>query len=85
MQQLQASQLLEQLENNDLNSVRIDIPYIQESVGQLIGLQPSSGAQSPSLSTGLRLKETGSISASNKKRTKPQINGSQEDNAQGRI
>ncbi|KAA6401942.1 MAG: hypothetical protein EZS28_002531 [Streblomastix strix] len=52
-------------------------------VGLLTGLQPSSGTQSPSLSAGLRLKETGSISANNMERTVSQINEVHEDNDEG--
>ncbi|KAA6344774.1 MAG: hypothetical protein EZS28_052216 [Streblomastix strix] len=74
LQQLQASQQLQQQESNDLNNMNVDIPDIQGTVGQLTGLQPSSGAQSPDLNAGLRLKEAGSISANNRERTDPQIN-----------
>ncbi|KAA6394368.1 MAG: hypothetical protein EZS28_010108, partial [Streblomastix strix] len=55
---------------------------IQGTVGQLTGLQPSSGAQSLSLNAGLRLKETGTISVSNRERTDPQKNEGQKDNAE---
>ncbi|KAA6396805.1 MAG: hypothetical protein EZS28_007667 [Streblomastix strix] len=82
LQKLQASQQLEQQKNNDFNIMNIDIPDIQGTIGQLTGLQPSSGAQSASLNAGLRLKETGSISASNWERTDPQINKGQEDNTE---
>ncbi|KAA6379937.1 MAG: hypothetical protein EZS28_024536 [Streblomastix strix] len=60
--------------------MKIDIPDIQGTVGQLTGLQPSSNAQNPSLSSALRLKEAGSISASNRERTEPQINEGHDDN-----
>ncbi|KAA6396006.1 MAG: hypothetical protein EZS28_008464 [Streblomastix strix] len=68
LQQLQASQQLEQQENNDLNNTNVEKPDIQGTVGQLTGLQPSSGAQSPSLNA--------------RERTDPQINEGQRDNAE---
>ncbi|KAA6385029.1 MAG: hypothetical protein EZS28_019446, partial [Streblomastix strix] len=46
LQQLQANQQLQQQGNTDLNNMNVDIPDIQGPVGQLTGLQPSSGAQS---------------------------------------
>ncbi|KAA6374998.1 MAG: hypothetical protein EZS28_029475 [Streblomastix strix] len=52
------------------------------TIGQLTGLQPNSGAQSPGLNSGIKLNETGSISASNRERTEPQINEGHEDNAE---
>ncbi|KAA6381705.1 MAG: hypothetical protein EZS28_022767 [Streblomastix strix] len=60
----------------------VDIPDIQGTIGQQTGLQPSSGAQSPTLSTRLKLKEAGSISANIMERTDPQINEGHEDNAE---
>ncbi|KAA6401184.1 MAG: hypothetical protein EZS28_003290 [Streblomastix strix] len=82
LKQLQASQQLLQQGKNYLNNMNVDISVIQGTIGQLTGLQPCSGAQSPSINAELRLKETGSISASNKERTDPQINEGQEDNAE---
>ncbi|KAA6364258.1 MAG: hypothetical protein EZS28_040216 [Streblomastix strix] len=82
LQQLQANQQLEQQENNDFNNINIDIFDIQGTVGQLTGLYASSGAQRQGLNAGLRLKETGSISASNREKTDRQINDSHEDNAE---
>ncbi|KAA6372185.1 MAG: hypothetical protein EZS28_032288, partial [Streblomastix strix] len=81
LEQSKAKQQLQQQENNDFNNTNVEIPDIQGTVGQLIGLQPSSGAQSSGLNAGLRLKEAGSISASNSERTEPQINESHEDNS----
>ncbi|KAA6355660.1 MAG: hypothetical protein EZS28_048813, partial [Streblomastix strix] len=75
-------QLLQQKENTDLNNESVQIPDIQGTVGQLAGLQPSPIAESPSLNAGLRPEGAGSISASNRKRTEPQINeGHDDDNA----
>ncbi|KAA6374589.1 MAG: hypothetical protein EZS28_029885 [Streblomastix strix] len=82
LQELKAKQLLQQQENNDLNNINVDISDIQGTVGYLTGLQLSSGAQSPGLNAGLRLKETGSLSASNRERTEPQIIEGQQDNAE---
>ncbi|KAA6396870.1 MAG: hypothetical protein EZS28_007601 [Streblomastix strix] len=81
LQQFQASQQHYQQENYDLNNMNVDIPDIRRTAEQLIGLQPSSGAQSPSLSAGLMLKETGSTSASNMERIDHQINEGHDDNA----
>ncbi|KAA6371479.1 MAG: hypothetical protein EZS28_032996, partial [Streblomastix strix] len=52
------------------------------TAGQRTGLQSSSGAQNPGLNTGLKLKETGSIQASNREKTEHQINEGYEDNAE---
>ncbi|KAA6371389.1 MAG: hypothetical protein EZS28_033085 [Streblomastix strix] len=82
LQKLQASQWLQQIGYNDLNNMNVDISDIQGTVGQLTGMQPSSGAQSPGLNAGLKLKETVSISANNRERTEPQINEGHEDNAE---
>ncbi|KAA6364838.1 MAG: hypothetical protein EZS28_039636 [Streblomastix strix] len=82
LEQLKAKKQLQQYENNDLNNTNTEIHDIQGTVGQLTGLQPSSGAQTPGLNAGLRLKEAGSISASNSERTEPQINEGHEDYAQ---
>ncbi|KAA6361407.1 MAG: hypothetical protein EZS28_043067, partial [Streblomastix strix] len=82
LEQLQANQQLQQQENNDLNNTNIETLDIQGTVGQLTGLQPSSGAQNAGLNVGPRLKEAGSISANNRKRTEPQINEGYEDNAE---
>ncbi|KAA6368987.1 MAG: hypothetical protein EZS28_035486, partial [Streblomastix strix] len=81
LKELKVKQQLQQKENNDLNHVNFEIPDIQGTAGQLTGLQPSSDAQRPGLNAGLRLNETGSILASNKERTKPQINECHDDNA----
>ncbi|KAA6400592.1 MAG: hypothetical protein EZS28_003887 [Streblomastix strix] len=51
------------------------------TVGQLTGLQPSPSAESPGLNAGLKPTEAGSISASNRERTEPQINEGHDDNA----
>ncbi|KAA6380042.1 MAG: hypothetical protein EZS28_024432 [Streblomastix strix] len=59
-----------------------DMPDIQKTVGLLTDQQLSSGVQSPSLNAGLRLKQTGSISASNRDRIIPQINESYGNNAE---
>ncbi|KAA6380050.1 MAG: hypothetical protein EZS28_024424 [Streblomastix strix] len=64
--ELLQSQQLQQQQNNDLNNTIVDIPDIQGTVGQLTGLQPSSDAQNLGLNAGPRLKEAGSISASNR-------------------
>ncbi|KAA6403686.1 MAG: hypothetical protein EZS28_000799 [Streblomastix strix] len=82
LQQLQASQQLEQQENNDLNNMNVEMPDIQGTVGQLTCLQPSPSAEGPGLNAGLRPMEAGSISASNRERTEPQLNEGQEDNAE---
>ncbi|KAA6364778.1 MAG: hypothetical protein EZS28_039696, partial [Streblomastix strix] len=66
---LKARQQLQQQENIDLNNTNVEIPDIQGTVGQLTGSQPSPIAESPSLNAGLKVKETGSISAINSKRT----------------
>ncbi|KAA6374882.1 MAG: hypothetical protein EZS28_029592 [Streblomastix strix] len=82
LEQLKAKQQLQQQENIDLNNTNVEIPDIQGTVGQLIGLQPSPIAEGPSLNAGLRPEEAGSISASNRERTEPQINeGHDDDNA----
>ncbi|KAA6402928.1 MAG: hypothetical protein EZS28_001537, partial [Streblomastix strix] len=52
------------------------------TVGQLTGLQPSSGAQNPGLNAGLKPIEARSISASNSKRTESQMNEGHDDNAE---
>ncbi|KAA6355784.1 MAG: hypothetical protein EZS28_048689, partial [Streblomastix strix] len=82
LEQLKANQQLQLEEINYLKNMNVETPDIQGTVGQLTGLQPSSGAQSPSLSAGLRLKEMGPISASNRERTDLQINEGHEDNAE---
>ncbi|KAA6396580.1 MAG: hypothetical protein EZS28_007893 [Streblomastix strix] len=82
LKQLKSIQLLQQQENNDLNNTNIEIPDIRGTDRQLTGLQPSSGAQSPSLNAGSMLKEAGSILASNRERTEPQINEGHEDIAE---
>ncbi|KAA6367850.1 MAG: hypothetical protein EZS28_036624 [Streblomastix strix] len=82
LEQLKAIQLLQQQENTDLNNENVDSPDIQETVGQLTGLQPETGAQSPGLNVWLRLKEAGLMSASNRERTEPQINEGHEDNVE---
>ncbi|KAA6357028.1 MAG: hypothetical protein EZS28_047444, partial [Streblomastix strix] len=61
--------------------MNVDISDFQGTVGQPTGLQPSSGAQSPGLNAGLRLKEAGSISASNREKTQSKLNEGHEDNA----
>ncbi|KAA6359417.1 MAG: hypothetical protein EZS28_045057 [Streblomastix strix] len=83
LEELKAKQQLQQQkENTDLNNESVQTPDIQGTVGQLAGLQPSPIAESPSLIAGLRPEEAGSISASNRKRTEPQINeGHDNDNA----
>ncbi|KAA6370791.1 MAG: hypothetical protein EZS28_033681, partial [Streblomastix strix] len=81
LQQLKAEQQLRQQENIDLNNENVDSPDIQGTVGQLTGLQPSPSAESPGLNAGPRPVETGSISASNRERTEPQINEGHDDNA----
>ncbi|KAA6377612.1 MAG: hypothetical protein EZS28_026861 [Streblomastix strix] len=78
---LKAKQQLRQQENNDLNYTNVEIPDIQGTVGQLTGLQPSPSAEGPGFNAGLKPTEVGSISASNRKRTEPQINGGHDDNA----
>ncbi|KAA6367298.1 MAG: hypothetical protein EZS28_037176 [Streblomastix strix] len=59
-----------------------DTSDVQGTVGQLTGLQPSSGAQSPSINAGLRLKGSGSISAGNWQKQDFQINEGHENNAE---
>ncbi|KAA6392914.1 MAG: hypothetical protein EZS28_011562 [Streblomastix strix] len=76
------SKYLQQQGNNDINNMNVDTSDIQGTVGQLTGLQPSSCAQSSNLSAGLKLKETGLISANNKERTDLQINEGNENNAE---
>ncbi|KAA6317882.1 MAG: hypothetical protein EZS28_055025, partial [Streblomastix strix] len=73
LEQQLLKQQLQQQQNNDLNNINVDISDIQGTVGQPTGLQPSSGAQSPGLNAGLRLKEAGLISDSNSERTDPQL------------
>ncbi|KAA6391761.1 MAG: hypothetical protein EZS28_012714 [Streblomastix strix] len=58
MLRLQTSQQLQQQENSDLNKMDADTSVIQGTVGQLTGLQPNSGAQSPSLNAKPKRKET---------------------------
>ncbi|KAA6360251.1 MAG: hypothetical protein EZS28_044222, partial [Streblomastix strix] len=82
LEQLKAIQQLQQQEIIDLNNTNIEIPDIQGTVGQLTGLQPSSGAQNPGLNAGPKLKEAGSISAIYSERIEPQINEGQQDNAE---
>ncbi|KAA6368889.1 MAG: hypothetical protein EZS28_035583, partial [Streblomastix strix] len=83
LEELKAKQQLQQQkENTDLNNESVQTPDIQGTFGQLAGLQPSPIAESPSLIAGLRPEEAGSKSASNRKRTEPQINeGHDDDNA----
>ncbi|KAA6315427.1 MAG: hypothetical protein EZS28_055422, partial [Streblomastix strix] len=81
LQELKAKQQLQQQNNNDLNNTNVEIPDIQGTVGQLTGLQPSPIAEGPSLNAGLRPEEAGSISASNRERTEPQISEGHDDNA----
>ncbi|KAA6379022.1 MAG: hypothetical protein EZS28_025451 [Streblomastix strix] len=76
MKKLQTGQYLEQQEDCEHNNMDVDASDIQGTVGQPTGLQSSSGAQSPSLNAWLRLKDTGSISASNRDRTELQMGGS---------
>ncbi|KAA6396586.1 MAG: hypothetical protein EZS28_007880, partial [Streblomastix strix] len=52
------------------------------TVGQLSGLQPSSGAEGPGLNAGLKPVEAGLISAGNRERTEPQINEDRDENAE---
>ncbi|KAA6388216.1 MAG: hypothetical protein EZS28_016255, partial [Streblomastix strix] len=78
---LKAKQQLQQQENNDLKDTNVEIPDIQGTVGQLTGSQPSPIAESPGLNAGLRPTEAGSISASYRERTEPQINEGHDDNA----
>ncbi|KAA6398397.1 MAG: hypothetical protein EZS28_006081 [Streblomastix strix] len=80
LQQLKATQQIQQQENNDLNYRNVVIPDIQGTVGLLTGLYPSSSAQSTSFNARLRLKETGLISTGNVERTDSQINESHEAN-----
>ncbi|KAA6390973.1 MAG: hypothetical protein EZS28_013502 [Streblomastix strix] len=75
---VQGNQQLDQ--NSDLNNAVN--PDIQGSVGQLTGLQPNTGAQGLGLNAGLGLMEAGLISAMNRKKTSPQINQGQNDNAE---
>ncbi|KAA6396345.1 MAG: hypothetical protein EZS28_008130 [Streblomastix strix] len=79
---IQERQAALQLEKEEYGIYNSENDWWQGTVGQLTGLQPSSGAQSPSLSAELRLKETGSIQASNRERTNTQIIESHEDNAE---
>ncbi|KAA6370792.1 MAG: hypothetical protein EZS28_033682, partial [Streblomastix strix] len=81
LQQLKAEQQLRQQENIDLNNENVDSPDIQGTVGQLTGLQPSPSAEGPGLNAGPKPVEAGSISASNRERTEPQINEGHDDNA----
>ncbi|KAA6390385.1 MAG: hypothetical protein EZS28_014093 [Streblomastix strix] len=81
LQELKARQQLQQQENNDLNNINVEILDIQGIVGQLPGLQPSPSAESPGLNAGLKPTEAGSITASNRERTEPQINEGHDDNA----
>ncbi|KAA6377749.1 MAG: hypothetical protein EZS28_026727 [Streblomastix strix] len=78
----QASQQRQQYKNTNLNNTNIETPDIQRTIGQLTGLQPSSGAKNLGLYAGPRQKEAGSISANNRERTEPQINEGHEDNAE---
>ncbi|KAA6360816.1 MAG: hypothetical protein EZS28_043657, partial [Streblomastix strix] len=77
---LKAKEQLQQQENIDLNNTNAETPDIQGTVGQLNGLQPSPIAESPGLNARLRPTEAGSISASNRERTEPQINEGHDDN-----
>ncbi|KAA6354240.1 MAG: hypothetical protein EZS28_050233 [Streblomastix strix] len=81
LQLLKARQQLQQQDNSDFNNINVEIPDIQGTVGQLTGLQPSQSAESPGLNAGLMPSEAGSISASNRETTEPQINESNNDNA----
>ncbi|KAA6364224.1 MAG: hypothetical protein EZS28_040250, partial [Streblomastix strix] len=81
LEELKAKQQLQQQENSDLNNINVETLDIQGTVGQLTGLQPSPIAESTGLNTGLRPMEAGSISASNRERTEPQINEGHDDNA----
>ncbi|KAA6352845.1 MAG: hypothetical protein EZS28_051629 [Streblomastix strix] len=81
LESLKASQQLQQQDNFDLNNTNVEIPDIQGTVEQLTGLQPSPSAEGPGLNAGLRPTDAGSISASNRERTEPQINEDHEDNA----
>ncbi|KAA6363631.1 MAG: hypothetical protein EZS28_040843 [Streblomastix strix] len=58
------------------------MPDIQGTVGQLIGSQPSLIAENPGLNAKLRPKEAGSVLASNRERTEPQINEGHDNNAE---
>ncbi|KAA6387027.1 MAG: hypothetical protein EZS28_017449 [Streblomastix strix] len=78
---LKAEQQLRQQGNIDLNNENVETPDIQGTVGQLTGLQPSPSAEGPSLNAGPRPVDAGSISASNRERTEPQINEGHDDNA----
>ncbi|KAA6389601.1 MAG: hypothetical protein EZS28_014870 [Streblomastix strix] len=78
---LKAKQQLQQQENNDLNNTNVEVPDNQGPVGQLTGSQPSPIAESPGLNAGVRPMEGGSISASNRERTEPQINEGHDNNA----
>ncbi|KAA6401857.1 MAG: hypothetical protein EZS28_002618 [Streblomastix strix] len=81
IQELKAKQQLQQQKNIDLNDANVEIPDIQGTVGQLTGSQPSPIAESPGINAGLRQMEAGSISASIRERTEPQINEGHDDNA----
>ncbi|KAA6375045.1 MAG: hypothetical protein EZS28_029429 [Streblomastix strix] len=78
---LKTKKQLRQQENNDLNNINVEMPDIHGTVGQLTCLQPSPSAEVPCLNAGLKPKEAGSISASNRERTEPQINEGYDDNA----
>ncbi|KAA6394466.1 MAG: hypothetical protein EZS28_010003 [Streblomastix strix] len=81
LEELKTKQQLQQQENSDLNNTNVETLDIQGTVGQLTGLQPSPIAESQGLNAGLRPMEVGSISASNRERTEPQINEGHDDNA----
>ncbi|KAA6390379.1 MAG: hypothetical protein EZS28_014097, partial [Streblomastix strix] len=81
LEEMKAKQQLQQQNNRYFNNINVEIPDIQGTIGQLAGLQPSPRAESPGLNAGLRPMEAGSISASNRERTKPQINEDHDDNA----
>ncbi|KAA6369760.1 MAG: hypothetical protein EZS28_034714 [Streblomastix strix] len=81
LQELKAKQQLQQQNNIDLNNTNVEMPDIQGTVGQLTGLQPSSGDEDLGLNAGLRPIKTGSISVNNRERTELQINECHDDNA----
>ncbi|KAA6375059.1 MAG: hypothetical protein EZS28_029416, partial [Streblomastix strix] len=78
---LKAKQQLQQQNNIDINNTNVEIPDIQGTIGQLTGSQPSPIAESLGSNAELRPTEAGSISASNRERTEPQINEGHDDNA----
>ncbi|KAA6376257.1 MAG: hypothetical protein EZS28_028218 [Streblomastix strix] len=54
-------------------------------VGQLIGLQPLTSAENPSLNAALKKGQAGLISARNREKTDPKINERKDDNSEKKV